>query len=120
MGSHVTSSAAAGRTQYPPHSIKAGYRRSVACYTPKSNTRNLIPGTKCTETVVSCIGLRGVPAWAASVRTDPAYTSLAYPATSCSVLTQRTLLPHQVSEPWVTVLGVRGEHRSRAGEISER
>eukprot|EP00961_Rhodomonas_salina_P236591 3197374-Rhodomonas_salina.2 len=28
-------------------------------YSPKSNTRNRIPGTKCTASAVSCIGFRG-------------------------------------------------------------
>eukprot|EP00961_Rhodomonas_salina_P139950 1883349-Rhodomonas_salina.4 len=45
--------------------IRAGKRRSFSCmldvrYTPKSDARNRIPCTSCTEIAVSCIGFRGV------------------------------------------------------------
>eukprot|EP00961_Rhodomonas_salina_P163799 2205957-Rhodomonas_salina.2 len=37
------------------------WRRQLSgiAYSPKSNTRNRIPGTSCTEIAASCIGLRG-------------------------------------------------------------
>eukprot|EP00961_Rhodomonas_salina_P236636 3197976-Rhodomonas_salina.2 len=40
-------------------------RIDSGAYTPKSNTRNRIPGTNCAEIAVSCIGFRGIRGYSA-------------------------------------------------------
>eukprot|EP00961_Rhodomonas_salina_P189769 2560232-Rhodomonas_salina.2 len=65
----------------------------VLPYTPKSNTRNRIPGTNCTEIAVSCFGFRSVPPYAPPTQSPVLTQRMAYaPATRCPVLAQRLLL----------------------------
>eukprot|EP00961_Rhodomonas_salina_P048483 650805-Rhodomonas_salina.1 len=48
-------------------------------YSAKSNTRNRIPGTNCTESAVSCPGFRGVLASYAMPSTDVLYGAVPAP-----------------------------------------
>eukprot|EP00961_Rhodomonas_salina_P066697 895665-Rhodomonas_salina.1 len=74
---------------------------------PKSNTRNRIPGTNCTEIAVSCIGFRGV-----------SWTSL-YPPTR--VLREaRYCAEGNVVQSWGNVVMSSGNVRAELGSRGNR
>eukprot|EP00961_Rhodomonas_salina_P240002 3242609-Rhodomonas_salina.1 len=55
----------------PPHPYAStGPSLRIARYTPKSNTRNRIPGTNCAVQAVFTIGFRGVLTFGAGVATS--------------------------------------------------
>eukprot|EP00961_Rhodomonas_salina_P058853 790515-Rhodomonas_salina.3 len=63
--------------QYLRRDVSTGHRVASA-HTLKSNTRNCITGTNCTENAASCIGFRGVGSYQGLNRDHPIGSDFAW------------------------------------------